>query len=347
MQPLHEVMRHLKNPLGSPGAVSKPWNRRDWLAASAAAAMTAGSGSAANANAQIHAQLQTQQLPQTRGQNTPSTSVRVLAASDLKFALADITAQYQQQTGVSVQSSLGSSGNFARQIAQGLPGDIFMSADASFVAQLVKTGHTLGTGVLYAIGSIAWIFSNLQPRPVQEALNRVWGISMMSATPPPGAWQNAQRALAQSLVANTPKLAIANPDHAPYGRAASEALQALGLWEAAKPRLVLGENIAQATQFVTTGAAQAGITATSMLLPLQIPNFTYSPFAAPSASAPVLPSLQYVHLSSDLHAPLHQHMVLLKNASPAAQAFFGYLQSAAARAVLQRYGFGVGTVLGG
>ena len=342
-------MRLAKTPLGSPNACPKPWNRRDWLTASAAAAMAAmaaGSG-AANANAQIQAQLQTQLPPQMRGQNTPSASVRVLAASDLKFALADVAAQYQQQTGVTVQSSLGSSGQLARQIAQGLPGDIFMSADASLVAQLVKSGHTQGAGVLYAIGSLAWIFSNQQPLPVQEALNRVWVIGMMSATPPPAAWQDAQRAFAKSLLASNQKFAIANPDHAPYGRAAREALQTLGVWESAQPRLVFGENIAQATQFVTTGAAQAGITATSMLLPLQIPRFYFPALVAPAASAPMPRSLQYMHLSSTLHAPLHQHMVLLKNASPAAQAFFGYLQSAPTRAVLQRYGFSVGTVLGG
>ena len=343
MQPLHDVMQSIITPLSSPSALPTPCNRRDWLTATAATAALVVGGGAANANA--NAQGQTQ-IP-GRTPNTLSASVRVLAASDLKFALADITTQYQQQTGVNVQSSLGSSGNFARQIAQGLPGDIFMSADASFVAQLVKSGHTQGAGVLYAIGSIAWIFSKQQPQPVQEALNRVWIIGMMSATPPPGAWQNAQRALAQSLVASNPKIAIANPDHAPYGRAAREALQALGLWEAAQPKLVLGENIAQATQFVTTGAAQAGITAISMLLPLQIKRYDHSPFAAPAASAAAPRSLQYVNLSSDLHAPLHQHMVLLKNASPAAQAFFGYLQSAAALAVLERYGFCVGKVMRG
>ena len=340
-------MQSIITPFGSVSALPTPCNRRDWLTATAATAALVVGGGAANAHAQTQTQNPTQGRAQGVPQSTPPANVRVLAASDLKFALADITAQYQQQTGVNVQSSLGSSGNFARQIAQGLPGDIFMSADASFVAQLVKSGHTQGAGVLYAIGSIAWIFSNQQPQPVQEALNRVWGIGMMSATPPPGAWQDAQRALAQSLVASNPKIAIANPDHAPYGRAAREALQALGLWEAAQPRLVLGENIAQATQFVTTGAAQAGITATSMLLPLQIPRFQFSPLAAPAASSNPPWSLQHLQLSTTLHAPLHQHMVLLKNASPAAQAFFGYLQSAAARAVLQRYGFGVGTVLGG
>jgi molybdate transport system substrate-binding protein len=122
--------------------------------------------------------------------------------------------------------------------------------------------------------------------------------------------------------ASVRKFAIANPDHAPYGRAAQQALQALGLWDMVAPKLVLGDNIAQTTQFVTTGAAQAGIT------------------ALPLALAPQVHALStHVALPATLHQPLRQRTVLLHKASPQAAQLFAYLQSAAARRVLQQYGF--------
>jgi molybdate transport system substrate-binding protein len=121
------------------------------------------------------------------------------------------------------------------------------------------------------------------------------------------------------------KFAIANPEHAPYGRAAKEALQNLGLWEQLQPKLVLGDNISQATQFVTSGAAQAGITALSLAL-------------APEVAAQ---SGAYWLLPASLHTPLKQRMVLLKSAQPAAKALFEYLQTPAAKAVLGKYGFSV------
>jgi molybdate transport system substrate-binding protein len=116
--------------------------------------------------------------------------------------------------------------------------------------------------------------------------------------------------------------AIANPEHAPYGRAAREALERLGLWQWARPKLVLGENIAQATQFVTSGAAQAGITALSLALAPEVAQLA-----------------RHVVLPDRLHAPLRQRMVLLKSASAQASEFYAFLQTQAARAILRRYGF--------
>ena len=116
--------------------------------------------------------------------------------------------------------------------------------------------------------------------------------------------------------------AIANPEHAPYGRAARQALERLGLWDAVKPRLVLGENISQATQFMTSGAADAGITAFSL-----------------AVSSEVASQGRSVLIPQSLHAPLRQRMVLLKSAAPGSAVFYDYLQSPAARSVLQRFGF--------
>ncbi len=223
--------------------------------------------------------------------------VRVAAASDLKFALADVVKVFQQSTGQTVSVQLGSSGNFARQIRQGLPVDLFMSADEALVTDLVSAGLTRDAGALYAIGRIALIVPAGSSLPLDADL----------------------RALQDASVR---KVAIANPDHAPYGRAAREVLQKLGLWERLQPKLVLGENIAQATQFVTTGAAQAGLSALSL------------------AMAPELASqLRHRVLPDSLHAPLRQRMVLLRQASPQAEAFYDYLQSLPAKAVLESFGF--------
>lgn len=225
--------------------------------------------------------------------------VRVAAASDLKFALGQLAAQYERETHQRVELNLGSSGQFAQQIRQGLPVDLYLSADEEFVFQLAAAGLTHDRGVLYALGRIAALVPAGSDLPLDE---RLAGLR--------GAWPVIRH------------FAIANPDHAPYGRAARTALQRLGLWESARPKLVLGENIAHATQFVTSGAAQAGITALSLAL---------APEVARLARHLVLPA--------QLHDPLRQRMVLLKGASAAAGGFYEFLQGAAARQVFQRYGF--------
>jgi molybdate transport system substrate-binding protein len=116
--------------------------------------------------------------------------------------------------------------------------------------------------------------------------------------------------------------AIANPAHAPYGRAAQQALERLGLWAAVRSKLVLGENVAQASQYVTSSAAQAGITALSLALAPPVAGLTRS-----------------MVLPADLHAPMRQRMVLLRAAAPQAAGFFQFLQGAAARVILLRHGF--------
>jgi molybdate transport system substrate-binding protein len=116
--------------------------------------------------------------------------------------------------------------------------------------------------------------------------------------------------------------AIANPEHAPYGRAAEQALRTQGLWEAIQPKLVLGENVSQAAQFATTGSAQGGILAYSLAL---------SPTVGGLGS--------YVLIPAEWHEPLRQRMVLMKGAGEAAQAFYRYLQAPAARMIFRKYGF--------
>lgn len=236
---------------------------------------------------------------------TPPT-LRVAAASDLKFALTAVCQTFTKMTGQAVDLQFGSSGNLARQITQGLPLDIFLSADEALVLSLFDGGFAPDKGALYATGRIALLTpknSRLQ-LPKDEA--------------------EARLALANQLQ-GVRKFAIANPEHAPYGRAAKEALQNLGLWEQLQPKLVLGDNISQATQFVTSGAAQAGITALSLAL---------APEVATLSDA-------YWLLPASLHTPLKQRMVVLKSAHPTAKALFDFFQTPAAKAVLAKYGFSV------
>ena len=232
--------------------------------------------------------------------------LRVAAASDLKFALTVLCQAFTQTTGRAVDLQFGSSGNLARQITQGLPLDIFMSADEALVLSLFDGGFTPDKGALYGTGRLALL------------------LPKNSAIPLPKSESEARSGLANQLQ-TIRKFAIANPEHAPYGRAAKEALQNLGLWELLQSKLVLGDNISQATQFVTSGAAQAGITALSLAL-------------APEVAAQ---SGAYWLIPASLHAPLKQRMVLLKNAQTGAKALFDYLQTPVAKTVLAEYGFSV------
>jgi molybdate transport system substrate-binding protein len=225
----------------------------------------------------------------------------VAAAADLKFALDEVIAQFRRDSGQIVRVTYGSSGNFSRQIVQGAPYELFLSADEHFVEVLAARGLTRGRGELYGIGRIV-VFapegSPLHPDPRLEHL---------------------ARRLAEGTAG---RLAIASPEHAPYGRAAEQALRSLGLWDAARPRLVLGENVAQAAQFAASGNADGGIIAYSLAL---------APELRRRGSFALIPE--------SLHEPLRQRMVLLAGASQEAERFYDYLRSPAARAILASYGF--------
>jgi len=170
--------------------------------------------------------------PATQAQTLPAGPLKVAAAANLKFVLADIETQYRQQTGQAVQFNFGASVQLARQIQQGLPVQLFISADEEQVVWLQQNGLTQDSGQRYAIGRLALI--SLQAHPLAK-----------SASP-----EAALRALAPA-----DKLALANPQLAPYGLAAQQVLHKTGLWPRLQKQLVLGENIGQATQYVLTGAA--------------------------------------------------------------------------------------------
>lgn len=225
----------------------------------------------------------------------------IAAASDLQFALTEIAERFEAETGTGLRLNFGSSGNFARQIRQGAPFELFLSADEAFVLDLARDGLTRDEGTLYAVGRIVLLVPRGSPLEADGTL---------------GSLRDALEAGAVS------RIAIANPEHAPYGRAAREALEAAGLWEIVEPRLVLGENVSQAAQFAVTGNADAGIVAYSLAL-------------AESIAA----RAEFALIPEALHQSLHQRMVLLNGAGPVAQRYYDYLQGTEARDIFRRYGF--------
>jgi molybdate transport system substrate-binding protein len=225
----------------------------------------------------------------------------VAAASDLQYALDQLLAAFRHETGIDVRVAYGSSGNFARQIEQGAPFELFLSADEAFVERLARRGLTQDRGVLYAVGRLVLYVprgSPLQPDPQLRGLARYLGEG------------------------GAGRIAIANPEHAPYGRAAEQLLRQLGLWEAAAPRLVLGENVAQAAQFASSGNVDGALLAYSLAL-----------------APPLRDRGAFVLLPESLHAPLRQRMVLMTGASAGAASLYEYLQTPPARAILASHGF--------
>lgn len=225
----------------------------------------------------------------------------IAAASDLKFALDEIARGWSRETGRSVRITYGSSGNFRRQIAEGAPFELFLSADESYVLALAREGRLEDEGTLYAVGRLV-LFA-----PPGSPVDPARGLEGL-----------AQAARAGQVA----KLAIANPVHAPYGRAARQALESAGAWKMLEGRLVLGENVSQAAQFAASGDATAGLFAYSL---------TFSPAIASRGRFALVPE--------SAHAPLRQRMALVKGAGADARAFYRHLQGPAARGIFARYGF--------
>lgn len=225
----------------------------------------------------------------------------IAAASDLQFALEDLAAAFQGETGRAVKLAFGSSGNFFRQIREGAPFEMFLSADEQFVSDLATAGLTENDGDLYAVGRIALFIPHGSPLK------------------PDGSLRDLGAALRAGRIQ---KFAIANPEHAPYGRRAEEALRHAGLWDRIEDRLVLGENVSQAAQFAATGAAEGGIIAYSLAL-------------SPALSG----RGEFALIADDWHEPLRQRMALLKGAGDTARSFYDFVGSTAGREILKRYGF--------
>ncbi|HZH16786.1 MAG TPA: molybdate ABC transporter substrate-binding protein [Archangium sp.] len=228
-------------------------------------------------------------------------TLTIAAASDLKFALDELLKEFRaRHPGAEVQVTYGSSGNFLAQIGNGAPFDVFLSADVAYPRQLAEQGLVAGDVFLYAVGRlVVWVPKD-SPLPVE------------------------QRGLEALREPSARRIAIANPQHAPYGRAAEAALKRLGVYDAVKDKLVLGENIAQTAQFVQSGAAEAGIIALALAL---------APAMRDQGRAWEVPL--------DAYPRMEQGGAILKHAkAPAlAQAFRDHLISPQGEALLKRYGF--------
>jgi molybdate transport system substrate-binding protein len=226
--------------------------------------------------------------------------VRVAAAADLKFVLDELGTQHEKQTGRKINVSYGSSGNFFAQIQNGAPFDVFLSADIEYPRKLEAAGLAEpGTLYEYAVGRIV-----------------IWMPADRGADLAKLDW----KAL---LDPSIQKIAIANPEHAPYGRAAVAALRNAGIYEQVRAKLVYGENIAQAAQFVASGNAQAGILALSL------------------AISPPMREGKRWEIPANMHPPIEQAAVILKSAKDkdGARAFLTFLKTAEARKILESYGF--------
>jgi molybdate transport system substrate-binding protein len=223
-------------------------------------------------------------------------ALRVAAAADLALAFEQIRGGFEKKTGKKVDISVGSTGLLAKQIAEGAPFDVFAAANVSFVDDVVKAGACdPSTKALYARGRIV-----------------VWSKDA-SALP------KDFRGLSDPKYA---RIAIANPEHAPYGRAAQQAMTKAGIWKTLEPRMVHGENVQQTQVYARTGNADVAIIALSL--------------AVTSDGA-------YLPIDADLHEPLDQALVIchggIRTKTNEAHAFVDYVGSEEGREIMRRHGF--------
>jgi molybdate transport system substrate-binding protein len=226
---------------------------------------------------------------------TPGDEIVVAAAASLQFAFQGIAARFEQETGQHVRLVFGSSGQLTQQIENGAPYDLFAAANQEYIDRLLGQGLVLENSIeLYARGRIVL------------AVNRQSGLEV--------------RKLEDLLLPDVRHIAIANPEHAPYGLAAQQALQSAGLWEQLQDKVVLAENVRQALQFVQSGDAQAGLIAL--------------------AEANV-PEISWTLIDESLHVPLDQSLAVLASAKEPelARQFSAYINGTVGRPLMRQYGF--------
>jgi molybdate transport system substrate-binding protein len=228
--------------------------------------------------------------------------ITVAAAADLQSAMQDIASRFQQETGKTVKVIYGSSGSFFQQIQNGAPFDMFFSANLDYPKKLEAAGLIEATSYYqYAKGKIVvWV-------PKDSKINLNSGLLAL-------------------LDPSVKRIAIANPQHAPYGQAALAAMQKGGVYEKVKNKLVLGENVSQAASFVVSGSADAGIVALSLALS---PNMKDKG--------------RYAQISASEYPSIEQACVILNSSKSkdTARQFLSFVKSAAVADVLVSYGFDV------
>jgi molybdate transport system substrate-binding protein len=229
--------------------------------------------------------------------NSSAQPVRVAVAANLQSVVGILQKDFEKKTGITIQTIAGSSGKLAAQIKNGAPFDVFLSADMDFPEGLYSEGLALKPPVIYA-----------------------YGILIICSTKNVG-FANWQRPL---LTPRIKKIAIANPDIAPYGAAAQEVLQKNGVFKNIKSKLVFGESIAQVNTYITTGVVDVGFTTQALI-------------KDPANKT----KLYWTAIDPKTYAPIRQGMVVLKRAEKnlAAQKLYEYLQSAGAKRIFQQYGY--------
>ncbi len=234
----------------------------------------------------------------TRPEGREPEPLRVAAAADLSFAFRELGATYERATGRKVVFSFGSTGLLEKQIAEGAPFDVFAAANVSFAEDAIEANACLPESkALYAVGRLVLVPTASKGEPF------------------------AARSLSDLTDARVKRIAIANPSHAPYGRAAQQALRRAGLWDAVSSKIVYGENVQQALQFVQTGNADAAIVALSLV---------------------IAGSRDWTPISPDLHDRLDQALVVCTHGKAGVEAgrrFASYVGSVEGRAVMRKYGF--------
>ncbi len=226
----------------------------------------------------------------------------IAAAADLQSAMQDIANRFQKETGKTVKLIYGSSGNFFQQVQNGAPFDIFFSANLDYPKKLEAAGLTVpGSYYQYAKGKIVvWV-------PKESKIDLGAGLKAL-------------------LDPNVKKIAIANPLHAPYGQAAVSAMQKEGIYEKAKDKFVLGENISQTASFIISGSADIGVVALSLALSPNMKDKGH-----------------YTEIPADEYPPIDQACVILSSSKnkDLAQQFLKYVKTAAVADLLAGYGFDV------
>ena len=225
----------------------------------------------------------------------------VAAAASLRHVFPELLRVWSETGRNPPEVSFGSSGNLYRQIAQGAPFDLFLSADDEQALKLVRAGRTEGEGIIYGVGRLAL----LVPRHSRLALDE----SLL----------DLGRAIDDRRLR---RLAIANPAHAPYGRAAREALERTMIWTRLEGRLLLAENAAQAVQFALARGADGGLVPYALALTERVSH-----------------EARHVLIDPSLHRPIAQRMVLLSRADAEVRALFRFLAGPTARNLFERFGF--------
>lgn len=226
-------------------------------------------------------------------------TLTVAVAANVKFAFADLQRAFTQKSGIAVRSVFGSSGKLTAQIQNGAPFDVFLSANMKYPNKLYQSGMAVTQPKIYANGVL--VLWTMNPLDLDQ------GIAVLKQ-------------------ASVQKIAVANPDLAPYGREAINALEHFKLRDAVGSKLIYGENISQVSQYIDSKSADIGFTAKSVVLAPQLAG-----------------QGKWIELPRDSYHPIAQGVVILKHGtethSEAAQSFLEFLASPAARAIFEQYGY--------